>query len=138
MVYFFSLLQVFAEPDGTQVLEPQLRAELLNYTEQSALVRKQKKKKQDQVGNYTYSIFSLQASRDLQRFRDTDHNIVQALKNIGKAKEIIKVTLNFVPFDLFGGSIIDEQQIIYIEGKPTNQPVFSTHYLAFTNDLFFF
>ncbi|CAO3590238.1 unnamed protein product [Absidia cylindrospora] len=82
--------EVFAEPDGTQVLEPQLRAELLNYTEQTAL-----------------------AKRDLQRFRDTDHNIVNALRSIGKAKEILKVALNFVPF--FGTSIIDEQQVIYIE-----------------------
>ncbi|CAO3608808.1 unnamed protein product [Cunninghamella echinulata] len=86
------LEEVFYEPESTETLENQLRAELQNYVEQHAL-----------------------ATNDLQRFRDTDHNLAQALKNITKAKELIKSTLSFVSFDLFGTSLIENEQIIYIQ-----------------------
>ncbi|KAI9305930.1 hypothetical protein BJ944DRAFT_59181 [Cunninghamella echinulata] len=86
------LEEVFYEPEGTETLENQLRAELQNYVEQHAL-----------------------ATNDLQRFRDTDHNLTQALKSITKAKELIKSTLSFVSFDLFGTSLIENEQIIYIQ-----------------------
>jgi hypothetical protein len=62
-------------------------------------------------------LYPIQATRDLQRFRDTDHNLVQVLRSIAKAKEISKVALNYVPFDIFGTALIDDQQVMYIEGK---------------------
>lgn len=39
--------------------------------------------------------------------------------NIGirKVIQLLDRVVNFVPFDIFGGSIIDEEQIVGIEGK---------------------
>ncbi|CAO3624425.1 unnamed protein product [Cunninghamella blakesleeana] len=85
--------EVFYEPDATEIRENQIRAELQNYIEQHAL-----------------------AKNDSQRFLDANYNLVQALRNIKKAKELINLTLNFVSFDLFGSSIIDDQQIMYVQG----------------------
>ncbi|KAI8099604.1 uncharacterized protein BX664DRAFT_272932 [Halteromyces radiatus] len=89
--------EVFAEPDGSEIREPQLRAELQNYIDQANL-----------------------ATRDLQRFRDTDHNLIQALRIITKTKDLIKVAINYVSFDLFTSQLVDDQQIIYIEACQRN------------------
>ncbi|ORX46572.1 hypothetical protein DM01DRAFT_1339571 [Hesseltinella vesiculosa] len=84
--------EIFSEPDSVEPLETHLRVELQNYVDQLSL-----------------------ANRDLQRFKDVDHNLVQAIRQMKKAREVISLTLDYTPFDLFGEPLMDDQQIAYIE-----------------------
>ncbi|KAG0179824.1 hypothetical protein DFQ29_001633 [Apophysomyces sp. BC1021] len=84
--------EVFSESQSEYPRESELRAELNNYVEQQRL-----------------------ATRDHSRFRDADHNLSQASRETNQVLRLIEDALNYVPFDIFGGSMMDVQQIAYLE-----------------------
>jgi hypothetical protein len=44
-------------------------------------------------------------------------SLEKASIGIRKVIQLLDRVVNFVPFDIFGGSLIDEEQIVGIEGK---------------------
>ncbi|KAL0087042.1 hypothetical protein F4703DRAFT_1850146 [Phycomyces blakesleeanus] len=84
--------QVFSNNDPAYPLETQLKTEIHNYTEQRRL-----------------------AQRDSGRFRDADHNLGQALRETVRVSALLDACLTYVPFDIFGGTTVDVQQVIYVE-----------------------
>lgn len=40
-----------------------------------------------------------------------------ALSEVKKVIQLIDSVLNYVPFEIFGGPIIDEEQVAYLEGN---------------------
>ncbi|KAI8069936.1 hypothetical protein BC940DRAFT_325684 [Gongronella butleri] len=83
---------MFGEPSPDHPLEAQLRVEAQNYVDQLSL-----------------------AKRDLGRFKEVDQTLVQALRQGRKLRDLIAVTLDYAPFDLFGGPMMDPQQMAYVE-----------------------
>ncbi|KAI9312402.1 hypothetical protein BX666DRAFT_1987127 [Dichotomocladium elegans] len=79
--------------DSSFPLEPQLRAEIQNYETQMAT-----------------------ATRDQTRFKDAEHNLVQAKRTANKVLRFLDNAINYVPFDLFGASMMDEHQLACLEG----------------------
>ncbi|KAI7859882.1 hypothetical protein BDC45DRAFT_495220 [Circinella umbellata] len=84
---------IFSVSDPGFPLEPQLKAELQNYINQ-------------QIG----------ATRDLGRFKDTDHNLTHAKRDINKVLRLLDTAMSYVPFDLFGGNLMDAHQAACLEG----------------------
>ncbi|KAI9255799.1 hypothetical protein BDA99DRAFT_517670 [Phascolomyces articulosus] len=84
---------IFMVADSGFPLEPQLKAEVQNYISQ-------------QVG----------ATRDLGRFKDTDHNLAHAKRDINKVLRLLDTAMSYVPFDLFGGNLMDAHQAACLEG----------------------
>ncbi|KAI9018065.1 hypothetical protein CLU79DRAFT_761554 [Phycomyces nitens] len=84
--------QVFSTNDPAYPLETQLKAEVQNYIEQRRL-----------------------AQRDCGRFRDADHNLGQALRETVRVSALLDACLTYIPFDIFGGTTVDVQQVIYVE-----------------------
>ncbi|CAO0791467.1 unnamed protein product [Mucor circinelloides] len=90
---FDSLLeQIFMLEDPNFPLEPQLKAELVNYKEQKRL-----------------------AKRDKNRFSEAEQSLSTALLDIKKVIRLLDTVINYVPFEIFGGPIIDEEQVAYLE-----------------------
>ncbi|OAD03044.1 hypothetical protein MUCCIDRAFT_81058 [Mucor lusitanicus CBS 277.49] len=90
---FDSLLeQIFMLEDPNFPLEPQLKAELVNYKEQKRL-----------------------AKRDKNRFSEAEQALSTALVDIKKVIRLLDTVINYVPFEIFGGPIIDEEQVAYLE-----------------------
>ncbi|ORZ03305.1 hypothetical protein BCR43DRAFT_483104 [Syncephalastrum racemosum] len=87
------LEEVFTVSDPAYPYEPQLKAELQNYLSQQEA-----------------------ATRDLGRFKDADHNLVEARRELMKGTRMVDAAISYVPFDLFGGTIMDVQQLTLIEG----------------------
>jgi len=85
---------VFGEPSPDHPLEAQLRVELQNYVDQLSV-----------------------ANRDLHRFKEVDQTLVQALRQGRKLGDLIAAALDYAPFDLFGGTMMDTQQMVYLESK---------------------
>lgn len=77
-----------------------MKAELRNYTEQSRL-----------------------AIRDKSRFTEAEKALNVALLAIKKVIRVLDTVINYVPFEIFGGPIIDEEQIAYLESKFGNNVV---------------
>lgn len=74
-------------------MEPQLEAELKNYKDQKRL-----------------------AERDKGRFKDAENSLSDSLKDTKKVIRLLDTVINYVPFEIFGGPIIDEEQVAYLEG----------------------
>ncbi|CEP17457.1 hypothetical protein [Parasitella parasitica] len=92
---FDSLLeQVFTLEDPNFPTEPQLKAELVNYKEQKRLAR-----------------------RDKNRFSEAEQSLSTALVDIKKVIRLLDTVINYVPFEIFGGPIIDEEQVAYLEAS---------------------
>ncbi|KAI8987713.1 hypothetical protein BDF20DRAFT_284890 [Mycotypha africana] len=90
---FESLLeQIFVSEDPDFPSEPRLKAELVNYKEQKRL-----------------------ANRDNERFREAENALAKALVDVKKAIRLIDEVVHYVPFELFAGPIIDEEQVTYLE-----------------------
>ncbi|KAF7723804.1 hypothetical protein EC973_001588 [Apophysomyces ossiformis] len=87
------LEEVFSESQSGYPRESELKAELNNYLKQQQL-----------------------ATRDHTRFRDADHNLAQASREISQVMRLLEDALNYVPFDIFSGSMVDAEQIAYLEG----------------------
>ncbi|KAI9497491.1 hypothetical protein BDB00DRAFT_784819 [Zychaea mexicana] len=84
---------IFTVTNPSYPLEPQLKAEVQNYINQKAA-----------------------AARDLDRFKDTDHNLSHAKRDINKVLRLINTSISYVPFDLFGGNLMDANQAACLEG----------------------
>lgn len=87
-------MQIFQIEDPDFPSEPKLKAELRNYAEQSRL-----------------------AKRDKGRFSEAETALSSALIDTKKVIRILDTVINYVPFEIFGGPIIDEEQISYLESK---------------------
>ncbi|KAI8889634.1 hypothetical protein K501DRAFT_170616, partial [Backusella circina FSU 941] len=85
---------IFENKDPAFPLEPQLEAELKNYKVQQRL-----------------------AERDKGRFKDAESALSDALKDIKKVIRLLDTVINYVPFEIFGGPIIDEEQVAYLEAS---------------------
>ncbi|CEG81855.1 hypothetical protein RMATCC62417_16005 [Rhizopus microsporus] len=86
------LEQIFESEDPGFPVEAQLRKDLKSYYEQKGL-----------------------ASRDKQRFMNASDSLEKTSIGIRKVIQLLDRVVNFVPFDIFGGSLIDEEQIVGIE-----------------------
>ncbi|KAI8644742.1 hypothetical protein BD408DRAFT_430252 [Parasitella parasitica] len=92
---FDSLLeQIFTLEDPNFPSEPQLKAELANYKEQKRL-----------------------AKRDKNRFSEAEQSLSKALVDIKTVIRLLDTVINYVPFEIFGGPIIDEEQVAYLDAS---------------------
>ncbi|KAI8381404.1 uncharacterized protein BYT42DRAFT_566398 [Radiomyces spectabilis] len=87
------LNQLFAEGDEQCPQEKLLSAELRNYVEQHEL-----------------------ATRDKERFSAAEHNITSAMRENAKTLQLLAAAAQYEPFDIFGGPMMDAQQIAYVQG----------------------
>ena len=55
------------------------------------------------------------------RFKDTDHNLTHAKRDINKVLRLLDTAMSYVPFDLFGGNLMDAHQAACLEGKMGTQ-----------------
>ncbi|KAI7890080.1 uncharacterized protein EV154DRAFT_262411 [Mucor mucedo] len=86
------LEQIFTLDDPMFPLEPRLKAELANYKEQRLL-----------------------ANRDRGRFIEAEKALGTCLVDTKKVIRLLDTVVNYVPFEIFGGPIIDEEQIAYLD-----------------------
>lgn len=86
------LEQIFAIEDPNFPSEPQLKAELANYKDQRRL-----------------------AKRDKGRFAEAERALAQCLIDTKKVIRLLDTVVNYVPFEIFGGPMIDEEQVAYID-----------------------
>ncbi|KAJ8663259.1 hypothetical protein O0I10_000497 [Lichtheimia ornata] len=84
--------EIFDVSDPSYPLEPQLKSELDNYIQQSDT-----------------------AARDAGRFKDAEYNLDQAKREMNKTIRALDSAINYVPFDLFGVSMMDEHQAACLE-----------------------
>ncbi|KAI8875554.1 hypothetical protein K501DRAFT_263628, partial [Backusella circina FSU 941] len=84
--------QIFLNRDPAFPLEPQLHAELSNYLEQKNL-----------------------AERDKNRLKDSELALSTALKDARRIIRLLDTIINYVPFEIFGGPVIDQEQISLLE-----------------------
>ncbi|KAI9486513.1 MAG: hypothetical protein EXX96DRAFT_549342 [Benjaminiella poitrasii] len=84
--------QIFQYEDPNFPMEPQLKAELANYVEQKRV-----------------------AKRDKNRFSEAERALSSTLIDTKKVIRLLDTVINYVPFEIFGGPIIDEEQVSYLE-----------------------
>ncbi|KAI7906900.1 uncharacterized protein BX663DRAFT_494133 [Cokeromyces recurvatus] len=88
------LKQIFQYEDPNFPMESQLKAELTNYIEQRRL-----------------------AKRDRDRFVNAERALSTTLVDTKKVIRLLDTVINYVPFEIFGGPIIDEEQVAYLEAS---------------------
>lgn len=70
----------------------------------------------------------LQANRDRGRFAEAEKALGTCLMETKKVIRLLDTVVNYVPFEIFGGPIIDEEQVAYLDGKKTPLViVFNSH-----------
>lgn len=62
----------------------------------------------------------LQANRDRTRFIEAEKALGTCLVDTKKVIRLLDTVVNYVPFEIFGGPIIDEEQVAYLEGRKKN------------------
>ncbi|KAI8994843.1 hypothetical protein BDB01DRAFT_714914, partial [Pilobolus umbonatus] len=83
---------IFAHNTNEFPIEKQIREELANYNQQNSL-----------------------AIRDRERFVDSERELSNVLVEMNKLLRLLDISANYNTFEIFGGQIIDQQQVRYME-----------------------